>query len=75
MLISSVCDPQDDQERDLEVTAQIPLTLALIERYLAGKISDIGPHTVVEYLKAALHWRVTAVCHPSGLVRPAAGHS
>jgi tyrosinase len=47
------------QEAHLQVTGQIPLTLALVERYLAGKLNSITPHDVIPYLQKYLHWRVT----------------
>ena len=40
---------------------QIPLTIALIERYLAGIIDDLSEQSVVPYLTENLHWRVTQV--------------
>jgi tyrosinase len=49
---------QDDQSSNLQVTSQIPLTIALIERYLAGILPDISAETVVPYLTKNLHWRV-----------------
>lgn len=50
---------KNGQEAGLEVTGQIPLTLALVERYLAGKLESISPDHVIEYLQRDLHWRVT----------------
>jgi len=51
----------DDQRDHTQVTGQIPLTIALVERYLAGIIPDITPETVVPYLTKNLHWRVVKV--------------
>ncbi|KAF2865458.1 hypothetical protein BDV95DRAFT_632307 [Massariosphaeria phaeospora] len=47
------------QEAHLEVTGQIPLTLALVERYFAGKLDGITSDDVIPYLQKNLHWRVT----------------
>ena len=52
---------KEDQEDELEVTGQIPLTVALVERYLAGIIPDLTPANVVPYLQQHLHWRVAMV--------------
>ena len=54
---------QRDQRDHMEVTGQIPLTIALVERYLAGIIPDISPNTVIPYLTKNLHWRVASVSH------------
>jgi len=51
----------DDQRDHTQVTGQIPLTLALVERYLAGIIKDLSPEAVVPYLTKELHWRVVKV--------------
>ncbi|KAF2753869.1 Di-copper centre-containing protein [Pseudovirgaria hyperparasitica] len=50
---------QQDQDDNVHVTGQIPLTVALAERYLAQLIPDLGPTTVVDYLKRNMHWRAT----------------
>lgn len=50
---------KEGQEARLEVTGQIPLTLALVERYLAGKLDGLTPDDVVPFLQKDLHWRVT----------------
>ena len=44
-----------------EVTGQIPLTMALVERYLAGKLDGLEPRQdqAIGYLQRELHWRVT----------------
>ena len=49
---------QADQRDQLQVTGQIPLTIALIERYLAGIIDDLSEQSVIPYLTEHLHWRV-----------------
>ena len=49
---------QADQRDHTQVTGQIPLTIALIERYLAGIIDDLSEQSVVPYLTENLHWRV-----------------
>lgn len=49
----------------MEVTGQIPLTLALTERYLAQMIPDLRAETVVPYMTKNLHWRVEAVSNPT----------
>jgi tyrosinase len=49
------------QESRLEITSQIPLTIALVERYLAQLIPDLSKETVVPYLTENLHWRVEIV--------------
>ncbi|KAF2213581.1 hypothetical protein CERZMDRAFT_39490, partial [Cercospora zeae-maydis SCOH1-5] len=49
---------QEAQEEKVEVTGQIPLTIALMERYLAQIIPDLSVDTVVPYLQKNLHWRV-----------------
>lgn len=50
-----------DRERNLVVTGQVPLTLALAERYLAGQVANLKPEGVIPYLQTHLHWRVTFV--------------
>ena len=52
---------QQDQRDQTEITGQIPLTLALAERYLAGIIGDLSPEQVTPYLTKNLHWRVIKV--------------
>lgn len=53
------------QESRLEITSQIPLTIALVERYLAQLIPDLRAETVTPYLTKNLHWRVEIVSNPS----------
>ena len=52
---------QADQRERTQVTGQIPLTIALAERYLAGIISDLRVESVKPYLTENLHWRVVRV--------------
>lgn len=52
---------QEQQDARLEITSQIPLTIALVERYLAQIIPDLREETVVPYLTKNLHWRVESV--------------
>ena len=58
---------QEDQRDHTEVTSQIPLTIALVERYLAGLIPDLSEESVVPYLTKYLHWRVSKVGTPHAL--------
>lgn len=41
---------QDDQRNHTQVTGQIPLTIALVERYLAGIVAGLKATDVVAYL-------------------------
>ena len=50
---------QTDQAANLQVTGQVPLTIALLERFLAGIIASLSEDAIVPYLKEKLHWRVT----------------
>ena len=52
---------QVEQTAHTEITGQIPLTLALVERYLAGIIEDLTENSVIPYLTENLHWRVAKV--------------
>lgn len=52
---------KDQQDAHLEITGQIPLTIALVERYLAQLIPNLSVETVVPYLTRNLHWRVEIV--------------
>lgn len=49
---------KSDQAARTNVTGQIPLTLALVERYQAGLVDGLTPEIVEPYLAANLHWRV-----------------
>ena len=55
---------QEDQRDHIQVTSQIPLTIALVERYLAGLIPDLSEESVVPYLTEHLHWRIAKVAFP-----------
>lgn len=52
---------QEDQANALTVTGQVPLTLALAERYLAGLLDNLSVEAVIPYLQQNLHWRVSLV--------------
>ena len=52
---------KEDQAERMQITGQIPLTLALTERYLAEMLRDLRAETVVPYLQKNLHWRVVSV--------------
>lgn len=52
---------QEDQANALTVTGQVPLTLALAERYLAGLLDNLSVEAVIPYLQKNLHWRVSLV--------------
>lgn len=56
---------QDDQENGLAVTGQVPLTLALVERYLAGFLDNLSVEAVIPYLQQNLHWRISLVSFQS----------
>lgn len=47
-----------DQSDGLEVTGQIPLTIALVERYFAGLLESLEEDDVISYLQRELHWEV-----------------
>jgi len=47
-----------DQAQRIEVTGQIPLTLALAERYQAGLLDSLRPADIEPFLAKNLHWRV-----------------
>ncbi|KAF9878953.1 hypothetical protein CkaCkLH20_03853 [Colletotrichum karsti] len=49
---------QQGRARGQQITGQVPLTLALVERYLAGMVDSLEPEDVVPYLQKNLHWRV-----------------
>ncbi|KAF2740941.1 Di-copper centre-containing protein [Polyplosphaeria fusca] len=49
---------QQDQADELEVTSQIPLTGALMERYLVHMVETLEERHVVPFLTENLHWRV-----------------
>ncbi|KAF5719509.1 tyrosinase precursor [Fusarium globosum] len=47
-----------DQAGRMEITGQIPLTIALVERYFADELESLSEAHVIEYLKRNLHWEV-----------------
>ncbi|KAM5360882.1 hypothetical protein ACJZ2D_013449 [Fusarium nematophilum] len=49
---------QEDQAARVEITGQIPLTIALAERYFAGQLPSLGEEDVKTYLQTNLHWEV-----------------
>lgn len=49
---------QQDQAARTEITGQIPLTIALVERYFAGALSSLDENDVISYLQKNLHWEV-----------------
>ncbi|KAJ3538313.1 hypothetical protein NM208_g5955 [Fusarium decemcellulare] len=49
---------QEDQAAGIEITGQIPLTIALAERYFAGQLSSLDEEDVKAYLQVNLHWEV-----------------
>ena len=49
---------QGDQRDHVEITGQIPLTLALVECYLAGILPDLNEDRVIKYLTKNLHWNI-----------------
>uniref|UniRef100_L2GER5 tyrosinase n=1 Tax=Colletotrichum fructicola (strain Nara gc5) TaxID=1213859 RepID=L2GER5_COLFN len=52
---------QEGRARGQQITGQIPITLALVERYLAGMVDSLAPADVIPYLQKNLHWRVALV--------------
>ncbi|KAI8159016.1 hypothetical protein K4K49_005078 [Colletotrichum sp. SAR 10_70] len=52
---------QEGRARGQQITGQIPITLALVERYLAGMVDSLTPEDVIPYLQKNLHWRVALV--------------
>lgn len=49
---------QRDQAAGTEITGQIPLTIALAERYFAGELDSLLEEDVIKYLQTNLHWEV-----------------
>ncbi|KAL2672722.1 hypothetical protein Neosp_013436 [[Neocosmospora] mangrovei] len=49
---------KEDQADSLEITGQIPLTIALAERYFAGQLRSLEEDDVKAYLTEHLHWEV-----------------
>lgn len=52
---------QQGQADKIEVTGQIPLTVALAERYVNGTIPNLSVDAVEDYLSKNLKWRVVLV--------------
>ncbi|KZL81883.1 tyrosinase precursor [Colletotrichum incanum] len=50
---------QEGRASGQRITGQIPLTIALAERYVAGLVESLTPEHVIPYLQKNLHWRVT----------------
>ncbi|GKT56388.1 tyrosinase precursor [Colletotrichum tofieldiae] len=50
---------QEGRASGQRITGQIPLTIALAERYVAGLVESLAPAHVIPYLQRNLHWRVT----------------
>ncbi|KAI8651642.1 Tyrosinase [Fusarium keratoplasticum] len=49
---------KEDQAAGLEISGQIPLTIALAERYFAGQLPSLEEEDVKDYLTKNLHWEV-----------------
>ena len=47
-----------DQAANMEITGQIPLIIALAERYFADELESLSESHVIEYLQKNLHWEV-----------------
>ncbi|KAK1465698.1 hypothetical protein CMEL01_11690 [Colletotrichum melonis] len=57
---NSACENcQKGRAEKQKITGQIPLTIALVERYLAGQVDSLKHEDVVKYLKANLRWKIT----------------
>ncbi|KAF6814923.1 tyrosinase [Colletotrichum sojae] len=52
---------QEGRAAGQQITGQVPVTLALVERYLAGLVESLDPEHVVPYLQKQLHWRVALI--------------
>ncbi|KAK2011866.1 Di-copper centre-containing protein [Colletotrichum eremochloae] len=50
---------QEGRAAGQKITGQIPLTIALAERYVAGLVESLAPEHVIPYLQRNLHWRLT----------------
>jgi tyrosinase len=50
---------RDDAAQRLCVTGSVPLTSALLQDIVAGRLQDLSRDSVVPYLKQELKWRVT----------------
>jgi tyrosinase len=51
---------QRDQAAGTEITGQIPLTIALAERYFAGQLNSLQEEDVIKYLQVNLHWEAVS---------------
>ncbi|KAK1596707.1 uncharacterized protein LY79DRAFT_667261 [Colletotrichum navitas] len=49
---------QEGRAAGQKITGQIPLTIALAERYVAGLVESLAPEHVIPYLQKNLHWRL-----------------
>lgn len=65
----------EDQANALTITGQVPLTLALAERYLAGFLDNLSVEAVIPYLQQNLHWRISLVSFQSPLASYISPHS
>ncbi|WZH45776.1 Tyrosinase [Fusarium acuminatum] len=53
------CDKcKRDQATGMRITGQIPLTIALVERYFADELESLEEAHVINYLQKNLHWEV-----------------
>ncbi|GKU23060.1 unnamed protein product [Fusarium langsethiae] len=53
------CDKcKRDQATGMQITGQIPLTIALVERYFADELESLEEAHVINYLQKNLHWEV-----------------
>jgi tyrosinase len=50
---------QQDRSDDLIVTGTVPLTSALLQDIVEGRLASLEPSDVEPYLERHLHWRVT----------------
>jgi tyrosinase len=50
---------ETDRSADLVVTGTVPLTSALLQDIVAGRLASLNPADVEPYLQKNLHWRVT----------------
>lgn len=57
---------KEGQERDVQVTAYIPVTSYLIKMFKQQQLSDLEP-TTVESVLARMYWRITDLVSKSSL--------
>jgi tyrosinase len=50
---------QVDAANDLQITGTVPLTKALLQDVVLGKVASLDAVDVIPYLQRNLHWRVT----------------